>query len=629
MCCGGACDGALSWVIRVLALELAEKRLPLLELPYSSRVHRSAQGEASPVHAGRQKTPKWFLHSALTALALVTAVADAQQTKAKIDALPTFPVSGRVVNAKDGSPVAGAKVSAGWIQIRCTPFIGAPGQAAQDCALPAQYIPEFAPVITDGAGQFLFPGIPQGEIRIRAEAKGFFDDWSIDRRPDGPLGSFSITASAYNLELHLIPASSLHGIVEDQAGHPLSDWDVALSNSRVYGQGFTMTSYNHSVKTGPDGTFAFDGISPGDYFLNTGMRPAPPASDGEAQIYPPVIWPVSEPGLSSPRTVHLEPAAVASATLRVTARRLHHVSGRFRPTPKTGTDTVITNVVASPEYGGWTYLEDPLREDGTIDIALPDGRYKILVQTGDNHAQSIVEIAGSDNSVAVNPGPTVKIPVKINVSHPPKQQPMPGFSRIQQATFGFELMLAGEQSFGLGTGVFDTARPSDASGSTSFNPLVQGKYSLVTVAAPPWYIASITSDGHNLSVEPYTITDQEHATTIDVELRADSGSVSGIVHQGEAPVPAFVYALPTSPSTSELRFDTAHANGVYRLEGLAPGSYRILAFDHEVMIPFREDIAPWLARGRPITIVSGSNEQLNLDLEPVGMSDKRLSPVNW
>jgi hypothetical protein len=552
---------------------------------------------------------------------LVTALSHAQQTKAKIDSLPTFPISGRVVDATDGSPVAGAKVSVGWIQTHCTPFFGAPGFPVPDCALPAQYIPEFAPVLTDGAGQFLFPAIPQGQIGIRAEAKGFFDDWSIDRHPDDPLGNFSINGPVYDIELRLTPASSLHGIVEDEVGHPLANWEVALSSARVYGQGFTMTFYNRSVQTGADGTFGFDGISPGDYFLTTGMQPAPPASDGEPQIYSPAIWPLSEPGLSSPRTVHLEPATAASATLRVTARRLHHVSGQFGPSPKTGTDTVITNVEAVPEYGGWTRLQDPFRKDGTIDLALPDGRYKILVRTSDdNHAQSIVDIAASDvGGVAINLGPRVKVPVKINVSHPPKQPPMPGFSRMQQATFGFQLMLAGDpanESFGLGTGIVDTARPSDPSGSTSFNPQIPGKYLIVTSVQSPWYIASITSDGNNLSVAPYAITDQEHATTIDVELRADSGSVSGIVHQGEVPAPAFVYALPTFPSTSELRFATAHANGVYRVEGLAPGSYRILAFDHEVMIPFREDISAWLTRGRPITIVSGGNEQLNLALEP-------------
>jgi hypothetical protein len=562
---------------------------------------------------------------------LVIGYAQAQQTKAKIDALPVFPVSGRVVNANDGSPVAGAKVTVSWIQSHCTPFHGVPGEPVPDCALPAQYTPEFAPVITDGAGRFLFPAVPQGRIAISAEAKAFFTEWGIRRRPDDPLGNFSLNAPAYDIELRLLPASSLHGIVENETGHPLANWEVALSSSRVYGQGFTMTSYNRSVQTGPDGTFVFDGIFPGDYFLNTETRPAPPASDGERRIYASASWPVSEPGLPSPRTVHVEPATSAFAALRVTPQRLHHVSGQFRPSPQTKMEASSTNVMAIPDYGGRVRVQDAPRENGTIDLAVPDGRYKILVRTPDNFAQDIVEIAASDvGGVAVNLGPKVKVPVRINVSHPSRQS-IPGFSLIQQATFGFQLMLAGDpanEGFGLGTGIVATAPPPDASGSASFNPQIPGKYSLVTVASPPWYVASITSDGHDLSVEPYTITDEEHATTIDVELRADGGSVSGIVHQGGALAPAFVYALPTFPSTSELRTATAQADGIYRLEALAPGSYRILAFDHEVAIPFREDISSWLSSGSPITIVSGSNEQLNLDLEPVSMSDNQRSTVN-
>ena len=550
----------------------------------------------------------------LTTLVLVTALTHAQQTKAKIDSLPLFPVSGRVVNAKDGRPIAGAKVTVAWVQMHCTPFIGAEGEPVPDCALPPQYTPVIVPISTDNSGGFLFPAVPQGLIAVRAEAKGFFTE---SGRPD-TLGLISLSAPAKDVTLRLLPAASLRGIVEDGTGRGLAKWEVALSSAKVYDQGFTTTSYNGSVQTDADGTFAFDGILPGDYFLTSEVQPAPSASHGESQIYPPLTWPVSVPGLSSPRTVHLESGEFASATLRVIPKRLYHVRGKFTTDAKTVTDIANASVTALPEYGGDTYLEHNNRADGLFDIMLPDGRFKILVKAPDTHAERIVEIAGSDvEGVNIALGPRVKIPVKINV---PTASSGQRSSLLQQATFGSELMLAGEpdngESFGEGTNVVRRADPTDAYGNTSFDAMVPGKYSLVTFVPPPWYVATISSGGHNLSVERYTITDQKHATTIDVELRADSGSVSGKVHQGEAPAPAFVYALPTFPTTSEPRTAIAQANGEYRLDALAPGSYRILAFDHEVAIPFREDISPWLKRGRPTTINSGTNAQLDLDLEP-------------
>lgn len=557
----------------------------------------------------------------LTILALATTLTSAQQTKAKIDDLPTFPLSGRVIDSSNGNPIAGAKVTVAWIKLNCTPYISVPGEPVPDCAVPAQYNPEFKPVFTDSAGQFRFAAVPRGLVNVHAEAHLFFDEWPIHHRPDDSLGNFTLGGPIQNVELRLLPASAIRGVLLDKTDHPIANTQVSLSSSKVYGQGFTTTFYNRSLTTGSDGTFTFGGLSPGDYFLNTEGHPASPTPGGEPRIYPSAHWPESEPALASPNTMHLAAGVVASATLRVKAERLHHVRGQFRPGPITESDAFRTSVMAISEYGGWTCLQTESRENGVIDLSLPDGRYKIVVQTIDNHADTMVEVTGGDLAgVSVQLGTKVRVPVTIKTSNPPKQQSMPGFSTIQQATFGFQLMLFGDpangQSFGTGTGVIDSAKQADAAGISSFDGQLPGKYLIVTADSPPWYVASIIATGRNLAAEPYTITDQEHASPIDVLLRADGGTVSGVVYDNGAPTSAFVYALPTFAHTSLLRVAIAHADGVYRLEGLAPGSYRIFAFDHEVAIPFREDISPWLARGRPLTIAADSNAQLQLDLEP-------------
>ena len=114
----------------------------------------------------------------------------------------------------------------------------------------------------------------------------FFDEWPIHHRPDDSLENFTVATPIYDVELHLSPASSITGVLLNEIGHPIPNTQVNLSSSKVYGQGFTMTSYNRSLTTGSDGTFTFKGLSPGDYFLNTQEHPASATPDGGPRTYP-------------------------------------------------------------------------------------------------------------------------------------------------------------------------------------------------------------------------------------------------------------------------------------------------------------------------------------------------------
>ncbi len=507
----------------------------------------------------------------------------------------------------------------------CTPFFNSSGRPVPDCAVPAEYIPEFKPVLADEAGRFTVPAVPQGAVFLHAEATGYFDEWPIRRTPEDPLGVFSVHGPIGDIELRLLPSASLRGIVLGEAGRPLPDWPVALSETQVSGQGFTTSYYaNQTVKSGSDGRFIFSSLFPGDYFLTSGLQSASAAADETARVYPPGLWPDSEPGLPVPRTVHLEPAGSAFAAIHIPPKPLHHVTGRFTPMPASQVDAYGFGVFVVPEYGGFTGTQTIARDHGAIDFLLPDGRYKIIVQHATDHAEALVEVAGGDVSgVALNVGATVQVPVHVSVQSVygmSGSHPFSGRSLLEQAVFGFSLSFFGDlhggQGFGTGTGSVAEAPSPDASGLAHSQPLSPGAYPIVTEQGSFWYVASVRAYDHDLAAESYVVTDQEHAAPIEVELRDDGGSLAGIVQNGEEPASAFVYALPLFPSTTVIRRVTAHADGKYHLEALAPGKYRILALDHEVAIPFREDISPWLTRGQAVTVGSRSELTLNLRLEP-------------
>jgi hypothetical protein len=105
-----------------------------------------------------------------------------------------------------------------------------------------------------------------------------------------------------------------------------------------------------------------------------------------------------------------------------------------------------------------------------------------------------------------------------------------------------------------------------------------------------------------------------------VALQAPAAGITleGHVRDGGHPAQAYIYAISLRNHLTPPPSTISRPDGTYTLAALPPGDYRIVASVYPEQIPYRdpEALKPWLARGRPLTIVPSTTPMLDLQVEP-------------
>jgi hypothetical protein len=138
--------------------------------------------------------------------------------------------------------------------------------------------------------------------------------------------------------------------------------------------------------------------------------------------------------------------------------------------------------------------------------------------------------------------------------------------------------------------VMSQQEPNQPESGITLKNVVPGTY-WMQISANNCYPASAAWGGGDVLHRPITIGTAGGSTPIEVTLRNDGAEVLGKVEfpasasaqksNEAAPVlpPAFVYFVPVSENAGQLR-QTQVWNGIIDETQIAPGAYRILAFDH-------------------------------------------------
>jgi hypothetical protein len=178
------------------------------------------------------------------------------------------------------------------------------------------------------------------------------------------------------------------------------------------------------------------------------------------------------------------------------------------------------------------------------------------------------------------------------------------------------------------------------------NPTGPGDESLVIEGAPPgryWvrvqssrgYPASIRSGNLDLQHQPLVVGAGGGMSPIEITMRDDSAEISGTVEgvtppaQGPASVPgagqarAHVYCIPLGDSSGRFTEIWVRPDGNFVSQELAPGTYRVLAFNQEQKeIEYRnpEAMRAYDSKGQVVRVVGGQKERVQLQLIATSIS---------
>jgi hypothetical protein len=538
---------------------------------------------------------------------------------------PPVSISGSVVDGVTGAPVAGADVVFNQLIQRGNALHG-DGPSATG--------------VTDSGGRFTITGTPTGRLRMRVTKVGYLEGHPDQLGPSDDYASgwffLDVTSGEQvkDITVKMWRASTIAGVVEDEAHDPLVGESVLLLQRRHEPGGVTVGLGSASVRTDDRGRFRLAHVRPGEYYLL--VSPPLPVAGRGAVATPP------HQGAYFPGVLRLADASVVRVGggetldgINVTvgiggARRARSVAGRLvGPADRIASVEVkLIDAAAPRELANYAAARVRSGPDGSFRFAsVAPGQYRLLAQ-----AQSVASrrlaagllspatpmtddpIFWADESVVVDDQDITDLPVPLKtggrlrgrlVFEPGK--PAPTSDELRATTVRF---FSVDRSLAMSPVV-----PVDGNGSFATVALTPGLYSMMWTRP--------VMDGWYASMVPAF---EVGASDLDVELRmlGRPTTLAGVVSdaQGRSVTQARVLAFPRDPTKwggSQGRFLVRqiilNSKGRFSEPAYA-GEYLVAAISS---VPanwsapeFLETLAPRATRA---TVVAGETLELSLRVQ--------------
>lgn len=473
-----------------------------------------------------------------------------------------FRVSGRVVNAVNGHPLAGAEV---WL-----------GNADQ-------FETTQQKLLTGDDGAFAFTVADPGKYTISGQANGF-------RRQGFEQHGMYSSAIVVNAELNtgnivfrLRPDARLTGTIEDDDHEPIGGATIYLFRTDT-SLGLTETSLQGQTSSDDRGRYRFAHLEPGVYYLAASASPwfsellqqadvagaSVPSQKPEFDIaYPTTFYPgVTDVTAASQIALNEGEDSTADFTLSpVPALRVkvdYANAGGQRPT-----NVQLQQRVFNTEINAVGLRQSSADDSFEIRGAAP-GRYALqLISVGPSNIQSerstlinLTEDADVDPESA-----SVVTPIHGVVRMPgglkPKQQ---GYVRLWNSR-------AGEV---LESTISDKGEINFA---TDF--LTAGTYSVYAMNGLNSIVSSLKATGAQVAGQTVQITGGK-PVELEIQMASTRSKVTGVVRRHEKPVVgAMILLVPEDAEISlpKFRRDQSDSDGTFTLQDVLPGRYSVMAIE--------------------------------------------------
>jgi hypothetical protein len=528
-----------------------------------------------------------------------------QQTTTAPPSLQSWRISGVVVNAATGEPLARAEVRIGRSQQQA----------------------DLQSVVTGRDGRFLFEGLPRGKYWLSAQRRGF------PRQAFEQHGNF-FTAIAVgpnlvseNLVFRVQPHASISGMIVDEAGEPVRDANVMLFRNDVE-TGVRGIVMREQAQTDDRGMYHFNRVSPGTYYIAVSATPwyaehstdeAQPVSDSTPVAYRglprrkpnpalDVAYPVTyysgatDSSGATPIPVRIGDRVTADLTLMPVPAVHLRVSMPDRATVTN--NAVVTNLqrsllLSQPIFGTFEAPvsgQQTLLPSGEMEISgIPPGRFEMRMQTFGPTPSSKTEQVDVGGDAQIDPPATPSIPITISgtVTLNGGSLPRAGFIRIWKRGSGNAL--SGQVS---SKGDFEFQQDH-------LNP---GNYEVGVFGISGAVVRTIAATGARVTGQSLEI--QNGGTIrLKIDLAAGLGEISGTALRDGKPVSgAMIVLVPENfqNNGSLIRRDQSDSDGTFTLRAVLPGKYTVLALENAWDLEWLNPsvLMPYLPGGTPLEVTA-------------------------
>jgi protocatechuate 3,4-dioxygenase beta subunit len=514
-------------------------------------------------------------------------------------ATPAATIEGRIVNQVTSEPVRRAKVT----------LSRSDGQNARQG------------VLTDSEGRFLFDNVPPGTYLLWAERPGFLrqDYGARALSHDGAPLPVSQGQAVRDLEIKLTPQSVITGTVFDEAGDPIPNVDVAAV--RRIGYGSRRTAGAGEATTNDRGEFRIFDLWPGTYLLaarpvNSSQAPALRIQAGRpAEQLVPTYYP-GVTDLAGAAAVEVGAGQeVSGRDIQMRREPVVRVRGRLAPlTPGVSLRNVRVGLAPRDRQESGSWLRDANRvpgPDGAFEIGgVRPGSYYVLAVRTEGRAHIAgrlpVEVGPSDLTDLLLPvGEALTVSGVVRVE-----------SRNRVRLDGVRVSLA------LSDATPTAAQPNAAvqeNGAFRLDGVSRDAFRFLFQNLPEGlYVKSVRVGGQDILEKGLDLSQSNAAPQLEIVLSAGAGAVEGTARVEDKPASdGYITLIPEPMNPNRLfryRAVPVDHTGRFRIAGVAPGDYRIYAWEEQEMAPAAEAELPPAVTGKgvKVTVREGGREAVDL-----------------
>jgi hypothetical protein len=494
-----------------------------------------------------------------------------------------------------------------------------------------------AAVLTDGEGRFELD-LPQGVTQISVRRPGY------NSRGQESGHAVNVAANMAELTFTLTPEASITGHVALSTGES-ADGVTFLAYRRALVEGHELWTMGNSAATGSEGNFRMANLeTPGLWILcsvpmedHEALKAAgipAPATFG----YPTTCYPGPIPALlnrAPSNALALAPGQQADPEIILSRQPFYRVAISVPGAVGAGSidvqihDPSGRNLGFSPE---WSF------QTATAEVYLPPGQYYAeahsLVSGTLRYGRIDFRVGAAPlTGLSMSLLPLHPIPVEIrkdfsaNPQNGVQGSSQSGLARGQEGPGVNLTLVSADSAVGEPAGSALGQRPGSPSQYELAN-VVPGRY-WVRAYAYEGYVASLTSGGTDLAREPLEIGPGNSALPVEIVLRNDVGQIQCTV---TPPAPedaasdasageihaAYVYAIPAGQTAYQIPQTQGliQASQPFNLPNLAPGTYRVVAYDQfqQINLNDTQQLAEIAAKGQTVTVTAGTTSPVQLDV---------------
>jgi len=533
-----------------------------------------------------------------------------------------YPIRGTVVNSLTGEPIRGALV-----QI---------------------YANRQRSMLTGADGSFQFADVPAGTINLNVRKPGFFTVEAIQ----SPRAQASFATSGPDqppVLLKLVPEGVISGQISGDGGEAVEGLSVQLMAERVE-NGKKTRAVLRGAQTDEQGDFRLAELQPGKYFVFVGASSrvdafsAPPSQQG-ARGYAATFYP-SGNDFASANAVEVAAGQHAEINFNLRSQLFHRISGTVSGYPQgtAGINLQVTDAVGQQMPAGFRFDQ----ASGTFrTLWLPAGSYALSAEMRDPESGQVyfasqnLSLASDVAGVHLHLLPGLNIPVSFRVERTRSDTPATqtqtffvgggargGRGRQVQVNVPARVVLIPQGEAVSRQQRF--AQPGAGEDALEIADVPPGVYAVQVFPNGPYYVQSARCGSLNVLEQNLTVAPGSSLEPIEIVLRDDFASLEGSVTLGEENDSATVIAIPeggqpqmfgVGRSRPSPGMDASHADAVFEMSQLAPGTYKILAVDRADDFEYGnpEVLQKYASKAREISLVA--NQQAKIELEVVHIGE--------